>query len=367
MFNLNGKALYQYLKDWLRYLLDFFRLCLTSNYKLRMEVIALRSQLSLYEHHYETHNLPKPKSSPAFRQLWVLLSKYLPDWKSIQRMFKPDTIIKWHRTAFSVYWAKKSQKKGRPQISRDTINLIERVHKENPLLSPEKIHEKLKILGLKSPPAPNTIAKYFPDTRKSPTQKQIQSWKTFLNNHQSEIWGTDFLTIPTLKFEVLYVLVIIHHKTRKIIHYAVTKNPNAEWLKQQFRNATPFDQKPKYLIHDNDPVFRSKEFQAFLRASGIQSKGTSFHSPWQNPYAERVNGTLRRELLDHIIPLNENHLERLLKEYIDQYYNTERTHQGINDKTPVPSPEYIPIDAENIKLKATPILNGLYHKYNRVA
>ncbi|GEL77111.1 integrase core domain-containing protein [Tenuibacillus multivorans] len=280
---------------------------------------------------------------------------------------KPETVIKWHRTAFKFYWKFKSKQIGRPTTSRETINLIKRVHKENPLLSPEKIHEQLARLGLKHPPAPNTIAKYLPDRRKSPSQKQIQSWKTFLNNHLNDTWSTDFLTIPTLKFDVLYVLVIIQHKTRRIVHYGVTKNPNTSWLKQHFRHATPYDQKPKYLIHDNDPVFRSNDFQAFLKGSEIKSKRTSYKSPWQNPYAERVIGTIRRELLDYIIPLNEDHLQRLLKEYIDDYYNTRRTHQGINGKTPVPSADYIPVDAEKIKIKATPALNGLYHTYKRVA
>lgn len=367
MFNLNVKALYQYLKDCLYYFLHFLRIWFTSNHKLRMQIIALRSQLSLYEHHYKTHKLPKPKSTPAFRQLWVLLSKYLSDWESIQRIFKPNTVVKWHRTAFSIHWMKKSKKKGRPKISIETINLIKRVHKENPILSPKKIHEKLALLGLENPPGPNTIAKYIPETHKPPTQRQIQSWKTCLNNHKSETWATDFFTIPTLKFEVLYILVMIDHKTREIIHYAITKNPDTQWLKQQFRNATPYERKPKYLIHDNDPVFRSKEIQAFLKASDIQSKRTSYKSPWQNAYAERVIRTLRRELLDLIIPLSEAHLERLLNDYIVLYYNTERTHQGINGKTPISSPVYIPVKTEKMKLKATPVLNGLYHTYKRIA
>ena len=180
-------------------------------------------------------------------------------------------------------------------------------------------------------------------------------------------WATDFLTVPTLKFDILYVLIIIDHGTRKIVHFAVTKNPNMFWLKQQFRNATPYGTQPRYLIHDNDPVFRSKVFQGFLMDSNIKSKPTSFRSPWQNPYAERVNGIIRQELLNHIIPLNEKHLEKLLDEYINNYYNTNRTHQGINCETPINKPTYIPVDAKNIKVKATPVLNGLYHTYDRIA
>lgn len=223
------------------------------------------------------------------------------------------------------------------------------------------------MLNVTDAPAPNTIAKYLPSTRKPPSEKQIQSWKTFLKNHRFNTWAMDFFTVPTLTFKILYVLVIINHGTRKIEHFAVTSSPHVDWLKQQFRNATPYDHKPKYLIHDNDSVFVSKAFQALLTASGIQSKKTSIQSPWQNPYAERVIGILRQELLNHVIPLNEAHLQRLLKEYIDGYYNPHRTHQGINGKTPIPSPEYAPTEMANTKLKATPILNGLYHPYEKVA
>lgn len=147
---------------------------------------------------------------------------------------KPDTVIKWHRTAFKFYWKQKSKKIGRPTISPATISLIKRVHKENPLLSPEKIHEKLRILGVDKPPTANTIAKYLPSTRKPPSEKQIQSWKTFMTNHQHEIWATDFFTIPTLSFNFLYGLVIIHHKTREIVYFGVTTNPTVKYQNTLF-------------------------------------------------------------------------------------------------------------------------------------
>jgi transposase InsO family protein len=174
-------------------------------------------------------------------------------------------------------------------------------------------------------------------------------------------------TIPTLTFNVLYVLVIIHHQTRKIVHFGVTTNPTAEWTIQQFRNATPYGEVPKYLIHDNDPIFRSTAFQRFLTSSGITSKRTAYKSPWQNAYAERVIGTIKRELTDHIIPINELHLQKLLLEYINDYYNTNRTHQSLGGNTPIPSPRYLPTTVKNTKLKANPVLNGLYHTYKKVA
>ncbi|WP_251670923.1 MULTISPECIES: integrase core domain-containing protein [unclassified Sporosarcina] len=233
-------------------------------------------------------------------------------------------------------------------------------------MSPEKIHERLLVLGIEMSPAPNTIAKYLPTTRKPPSQKQVQSWKLFLSNHHHDLWATDFFTIPTLKFRVLYGLVVIHHQSREIVYFAVTTNPTAEWTIQQFRNATPYGKVPKYLLHDNDPIFCSKAFQAFLRSTGIASKKTAYRSPWQNPYAERVIGTVKRELLDHIIPLNERHLHFLLREYIS-YYNNDRTHQGIDGKTPITSPTYLQTSAEETKLEAMPVLNGLYHTYKKAA
>ncbi len=356
-----------YVKEWLNIIWEFFRLRFKSNAEKDLEIIALRSQLALYINQTKDKKRPKPMSTLAFRQLWVLISLFDSRWKSLLELFVPATVIGWHKKAFKIYWTRKSKRTGRSAISREVIALIRQIHKENSLLSPEKIHEQLALMGLKNPPAPNTIAKYIANTRKSPTEKQIQSWKTFIKNHMDVTWATDFFTVPTLMFDILYVLIIIDHGTREIVHFAVTKSPNMFWLKQQFKNATPFDIKPKYLIHDNDPVFKSKVFQEFLLNSNIQSKPTSFRSPWQNPYAERVVGTIRRELLNHIIPLNEKHLDKLLKEYVDNYYNTNRTHQGINCQTPIKRPKYIPIDAKNIKIKATPVLNGLYHTYNRVA
>ena len=177
----------------------------------------------------------------------------------------------------------------------------------------------------------------------------------------------DFFTTLDIKLNVLYVLIIIHHETREIIHFGVTRNPTSEWTVQQLREATPYGEKPKYIIHDNDSIFRSTQVQNFLESSDIISKRTAYRSPWQNPYAERVIGTIRRELIDLIIPINRKHVYNLLDEYINDYYNTHRPHQGLNGGTPIPSPEYSPTDMENLELKAIPILNGLYHKYERVA
>lgn len=361
------KEIISYVKEWISNLWQIIRLRFKSDIEKDLEIIALRSQLALYINKSNDKKITKPQSSLAFRQLWVLISLFYSKWKSLLAVLNPATVVGWHRDGWKIYWRRKSNKGGRPPLSKEVVETILEIHDDNPLLSPEKIHELLVIKGLKNPPAPNTIAKYLPKSKGPRGNRKRQAWRTFYKNHAHETWGTDFFTIPTLTFKVLYVLIIIDHKSRKIVHFAVTKNPNMFWLKQQFRNATPYGKRPKYLVHDNDPVFNSKVFQKFLADSNIQSKPTAYRSPWQNPYAERVVGTIRRELLDYIIPLSERHLEKLLGEYINDYYNTERTHQGINCKTPITQPTYLPVDIDNFKLKATPVLNGLYHTYERVA
>lgn len=309
----------------------------------------------------------KRRAEITFRQLSVLLSIILPNSMNINVLAKPQTIIKWKNNFSKFLWAKKSKRSGRPTLDQDIIDEIKRIHEDNKSYSPERIRAELVKLNVIDPPAPNTIAKYLPETRKPTTEKQLQAWLTFFKNHAFETWGMDFFTTLDSKMNVLFVLVIIHHKTRKIVHFGVTTNPTADWTVNQLREATPFDEKPKYIVHDNDSIFRSAQVQNFLKSSKIISKRTAYRSPWQNPYAERVIGTIRRELMDFIIPINRKHVYNMLDEYINDYYNTHRPHQGLNGGTPIPSPEYPPTTMKNTKLKATPILNGLYHKYEKVA
>lgn len=178
---------------------------------------------------------------------------------------------------------------------------------------------------------------------------------------------TKIATVITRSFQIPYVLVIIHHGSRKIIHTAVTPHPNLFWIMQQFREVTPFGEGPKYLLHDNDPVFMSASFQKLLKDSGITSIHTQSYSPWQNPYAERVIGSIRRELLDFNLPRNQEHLEELLNEFVNEYYNTERTHQGIGRTTPIPSEPPLLSRMAETRLEFQPILGGQYHKVRKAA
>jgi len=330
-----------------------------------LEILALRSQLAIVQQQCINKKLPRPRLSNTFRRLWVLLSKIFINWSSALVLVKPETVISWRKRAFKSYWRRKS-KGGRPKISWATIVLIRKIHRENPLLSPEKIHEQLCLLNIADVPAPNTIAKYIHEPRTTPTEKQKQSWQTFLRNHATGIWAMDFAVVPTLTFKPLYVLLIISHHRRRIEHFSVTRHPTAEWLIQQIREATFFGKRPKYLIHDNDSTFIAQSFQHYLIKCHIASKRTAFHSPWQNGICERLVGIIRRELLDHIIPLNQRHLERLLTEYVN-YYNKARTHQSLN-REPPDLPERPKISrAGDTVLESTPILGGLYHSYKKVS
>lgn len=177
----------------------------------------------------------------------------------------------------------------------------------------------------------------------------------------------DFYVVPTLCFSLLYVFILVNHDRRTIEHFAITKNPSSAWVAQQIREATPYGKSPKYLIHDNDSIFTAKPLQDFLANANIKVKKTGIRSPWQNGVCERAVGILRAELLNHIIPINEKHLNFLLREYVEKYYHPVRTHQGINCQTPLLKDKSPPTFCENTDLKPSPILSGLYHSYSKAA
>ena len=363
----NLKTFRLFLHDWCMFLASAIKVKLMSRAVLEIENMALRSQLAIYQQQTLNCKIPKPRPTPAFRQLWVIISKLCPSWRSFLVIVKPETVLNWHRKAFRFYWTRKSKPCGRPAISYATIILIKRIHKENPLWSTERIHDQLVNLGIADTPVPNTIAKYIKSSRKPPSGKAQQSWQTFLANHRNGIWSMDFLTVPTIYFKVLYVLIIVSHERREIKHFAVTKHPTSLWITQQLREATPFGTQPEYLIHDNDSIFLSKDLQEFLTNSNIKSVRTGYHSPWQNGICERTIGIIRRELLDHIIPFNEKHLRYLLGEYIKQYYNPSRTHQGIGRQTPVISDKPKKTTIAETSFISEPVLGGLYHNYRKAA
>lgn len=204
---------------------------------VQIENILLRSQLALIHGELETGKRSKLKSTWALRMIWVLYSRLFDNWDAALMLYARKTVTSWHRSAFKIYWKNKFIKRGRPSIRQETINLILEIHKANSLWSPERIHQQLILLNVKDPPAPNTIRKYLSFKKPPSSHGKRRAWYTFYQNHAEEIWGADFFTVPTLSSRILYVLVIIHHGTRRIVQTAVTDSPYQFWLTQQFRNA----------------------------------------------------------------------------------------------------------------------------------
>jgi hypothetical protein len=196
-------------------------------------------------------------------------------------------------------------------------------------------------------------------------RKRSTTWLPFLRNHLDVSWAIDFFTVTTINFTTLYVFLVLDHGRRKVVHVAITRHPFMNWVIQQLREAMPFGLQPKYLFRDNDGIYGSG-VRAFLDSCGITEVRVAYRSPWQNPFVERFIGTLRCEMLDHVIVLSQGYLERLLREFIDEYYHVARPHQGLDGNTPAVQMKPTEISGPS-KLISTPVLGGLHHRYIRVA
>lgn len=312
--------------------------------------LALRQQLAVYVHKH-----PRPRLSPLDRAFWVALSRVWPRWRAALVVVRPETVVRWHRKAFRGYWRWISKPgPGRPPISEEIQALIVRMATENGWRA-RKIREELAKLGIRL--GKTTISRYLP--KPAPGQDPQQRWTTFLRNHRDVIAGMDFFVVPTVHFKLLYAWFAIDHGRRRILHFNVTAHPTAGWVMQQLREAFPGVTDHRYLIFDNDAIF-SPELVRSMPSFGICPKRTALRSPWQNGTAERFVGSVRRELLDHVVVLNEDHLRRLLREYIE-YYNTERVHTAISDAPEGREVELRPSD--HAKVVGLPRVGGLQHRY----
>lgn len=271
-------------------------------------------------------------------------------------MVQPQTVIGWHRAGFRLFWRWRSRGGGRPQIDRDLIDLIRQMWQANPTWGSPRIRDELAKLGLQV--SDSTVRKYRPKGLRSTSQ----SWRTFLRNHAKQIIAVDFFTVPTLTFRVLFVFVILAHERRKVLHFAVTETPSAFWAGQQLVDAFPFQVPPRYLLRDRDGIYGA-EFGNRVAGLAMEQKLISAHSPWQNPYVERLIGTFRRECLDHVIVLNQQHLDIVLHDYLE-YYHRSRTHRSLARDCPIPRPVE---DADGGKVIELPLLGGLHHRYTRQA
>jgi transposase InsO family protein len=322
---------------------------LAENALLRQQLIVLRRRTKT------------PRLTWRQRLSLLFLARWLPNWKQVVQIIKPDTLLRWHREGFRLIWKLKSrtQVQTQPQrLAAETIALIQRMARENPLWGAERIRGELLKLNIKV--AKRTIQKYRQVVRSKPPAGQ--SWSTFLKTHGKDIWACDFVPVVTLFFKTIHAFVIVHHESRRVVHFGVTDHPTDEWITQQVRDATPFEEKPKYLICDNDKKY-GQMFERVAKASGIVVIHTPCKAPRANAICERFVGSLRRECLDHRLVIGVPQLVRTLKEYVS-YFNQARPHQGIAQG--IPAPRVPPLGApKKGKVMSFQVLNGLHHDYRR--
>jgi len=320
--------------------------------ELALENVALRQQLAVWK-----ARQPRPRLTEMDRIFWVVLSRLWKNWRSSLRVVRPETVVRWHRQGFRRYWAWKSGRRpGRPLISRDLRDLIRRMSHANPLWGAPRIHGELLKLGLTVSQA--TVSKYMLRPRRPPSQ----AWRAFLRNHAEDLIALDFFTVPTATFRVLFVLVVLSHGRRRLVHFNVTEHPTAEWTARQLIEACGLEESPRHLIRDRDAVY-GERFSRQAKMLAIQEVVIAPRSPWQNAYAERVIGSIRRECLDHVVVLGERHLLRILSRYVD-YYNRTRTHLSLAKDAPESRTVQPPSQGRVLQV---PRVGGLHHEYLRRA
>ena len=321
---------------------------------LALENLALRQQLALL-----LHATPRVHLAPVDRLFWSLFTHAFPQWREVLAIVQPATVIRWHRTAFRALWTWRSRPRGRPQIDPNTIALIRELTIANPRWGAPRVHGELCKLGIEVSQA--TVSKYMPK-RAPRAPRGGQTWKTFLANHVPV--SMDMFTVPTATFRVLYGLVIVDHARRIVRHYAATQHPTSAWIAQQLRNAFPSDQPvPARILRDRDGSYGALVTHT-LATMGIKEVLSAPRSPWQNAYVERLIGSIRRDLLDHVVVLGERHLYGLLGRYV-AYYHADRTHIGLQKDTPVHR-DIEPPD-RGATIVALPRVGGLHHRYTRQA
>ena len=348
----------------------FLVLCLRPAPALAAEILFLRKQLALYEERYS-----KPRRATNTARLVMVWLSHWFDWRPALRIVKPETLTRWHRQGFCLFWRRKS-KPGRPRIPTELRLLIKQMAQDNPTWGQERIANELLLkLGLRV--SPRTVRKYTPNYSVGGPGKrcQAQRWSTFIRNHAKGIVACDFFVVVTVTFRLLYVFMVIEHERRRLIHVNVTAHPTAQWTLQQFREAIPVDHGYQFLIHDRDAIFSNQVDQG-VRHMGLRVLKTPVRTPVANAICERVIGTLRRECLDFVIPRNACHLLGLLKEWVT-HYNEGRLYMALGPGIPQPrSP--LPVSHQvhrhqiprGQRVVARSVLNGLHQDYgldNQVA
>src|ERR1700745_869733 len=328
------------------FVVDIFK----SRRRLEAENLFLRHQLNIAVRRAP----PRLRLYGSDRALLVWMTRIWPGLLDISRVVKPETILRWHRSGFKAFWRWKSRNRaGRPKVDRELRDLIRRMSKENPLWGAPRIHGELLMLGFEV--AQSTVSKYMVQGRRLPSQ----SWRTFLRNHMEVVAAFDMCGVPTLAFERLFAFLVLSHGRRQLLWFEVTRHPTAEWLARQITEAFPLASAPTYLVRGNDRGY-GHAFRARVRAMGIRDRPTSAGSPWQNPYVERLIGTVRRECLDGMLVFGEAHLRQILSSYA-AYYNEVRTHLALGKDAPLGRA----VQRTGVVV-AIPILSGLHHHYVRI-
>ena len=318
-----------------------------SGSRLEAENLFLRHQLTIAMRRAP----PRLRLRGSDRALLIWMTRLWPNLRGMAQVVQPETILRWHRAGFKVFWRWRSRNgAGRPKIDRGLRDLIQRMSRENPLWGASRIHGELLMLGFEV--AQSTVSKYMARPSKPPSQ----TWKTFLQNHTEAIAAIDMCVVPTLTFELLFAVLVLGHGRRQVLWFEVTRHPTAEWLARQITEAFPWTSALAYL---NDRAY-GHVFTSRVRAMGIRDRPISPGSPWQNGCAERLIGTLRCECLDQVLIFGEAHLRRILSAYA-AYYNQARTHLALQKDAPL----HRAVQRSGA-IVAIPILAGLHHQYVRI-
>jgi transposase InsO family protein len=335
------------------FLFRLLSLCGGGHQAVALENLALRRQLAAFRRRRK-----RPILTEWDRLFWIGLSRVWAGWKGALVVVQPETVLRWQRDRFRRYWTALSRSTdrplGRPALAPDVRRLILQMANANPLWRAPRIHGELKMLGIVV--SERTVSRVLRSVPRPPSQ----TWKTFLKNHVNEIVSTDLFTVPTVRLKVLFVFLVLEHRRREVLHFNVTDHPTSAWVAQQMMEAFGDRVAPRYLIRDRDGVYGC-EVRRRLRSMGIQEVLTAPQSPWQNGYAERLIGSIRRECLNHFVILNARHLKKTLAAYF-RYYHRSRTHLGLAKQCPI---EREVMDRGVIVER--PELGGLHHRYERVA
>ncbi len=322
---------------------------------LLVENLALRQQLAALKRRH-----PRPRLTVFDKLFWVWARRFWSGWSQALIVVTPETVVRWHRTGFRLYWkliSKVRRPVGRRQTPKEVRELIFRMVAENSTWGAPRIHGELLMLGFDF--SERTISRWMKRVPRDP--ERAKRWLAFLRNHREAIAAMDFFTIPTVTFRVLYCFFVLSHDRRRILRFNVTKHPTSLWIVQQLREAFPFESTPRFPIFHRDGKY-GVEIPVAVRALKMNPVRTSFESPWQNGLAERWVESCRRDLLDHVIAVTERHLKRMLSDYV-RYYHEDRTHLGLNKETP----------GERVRsicrgrVLSFPRLGGLHHRYERAA